>query len=45
MVRSQLETEINLLRETRYIEAAAKIEELAVNVFILFSSVIEIKII
>ena len=34
LVRSQLEAEINLLRETRYFEAVVKIEELAENVFI-----------
>ena len=34
LVRSQLEAEINLLRETRFIEAVERIEELAVNLFI-----------
>ena len=32
-VRSQLEAEINLLRETRFSDAATKIEELAANMF------------
>jgi hypothetical protein len=34
LVRSQLEAEINLLRETRFSEAVPKIEELVENVFI-----------
>ena len=33
LIRSQLEAEINLLRETRYFEAIQKIEELAVDLF------------
>ena len=33
LVRSQLEAEINLLRETRHKDAVAKIEELAENLF------------
>ena len=33
LIRSQLEAEINLLRETRYFEAVPKIEELAVDLF------------
>ena len=33
LVRSQLEAEINLLRETRYQNAIPKIEELAANMF------------
>ena len=32
-VRSQLEAEINLLRETRFSDAAAKLDELAANMF------------
>ena len=34
LVRSQLEAEINLLRETRFADAATKIEELASNIFV-----------
>jgi hypothetical protein len=32
-VRSQLEAEINLLRETRFSDVAAKLDELAANMF------------